>query len=156
MPDLSLVAGLITNFSAAQNIAKAMLELKTISEVQGKVVELQSVIMSAQSSALAAQAEQSALVQRVAELEKEIADIKAWEAEKQRYQLNALEPGIFAYSLKCDAANSEPPHWVCSRCYNEGRKFFLQSEGDFYAATEYVCHGCGSKIKVRSSIIPEF
>lgn len=156
MPDISLATSLISSFSAAQNIAKAMLELKTISEVQGKVVELQSVIMSAQSSALAAQAEQSALAQRVAELEREIAEIKAWETERQRYELKALEPGVFAYALKRDAAGSEPAHWICSRCYNSGSKSILQNSGGTWGITEHVCHLCSSKIRVNTSHQPAF
>jgi hypothetical protein len=156
MPDMSFAAGLLSSFSAAQNIAKALLELRTISEVQGKVVELQSVIMAAQSSALAGQAEQSALIQRVADLEKELAAVKAWEAEKQRYELKALEPGVFAYALKREASGSEPPHWICSRCYHEGTKSLLQNEGDQWGSTKYLCHSCKSSISVKSSNQPSF
>ncbi len=156
MPDISFASGLLSSFNAAQGIAKALLELKTISEVQGKVVELQSVIMAAQSSALAAQSEQSVLVQRLEDLEKELARLRTWEGEKARYELKALESGTFAYAMKRDASNGEPPHWICSRCYNEGKKSILQSEGDQWGCTTHACHLCKSTISVKSSIQPSF
>ena len=44
MPDMSAIATLISSFSAAQNITKGFLDLKSLGEVQAKVIELQSVI----------------------------------------------------------------------------------------------------------------
>lgn len=152
--DISLLSGLISNFGAAQDIAKAMLELKTISEVQGKVTELQNVILSAQNTALTAQSQQSTLIQRVADLEKEIANVKAWEAEKQRYELKALKPGVFAYTLKPSSANGEPSHWLCANCYNKGIKSILQNAGDFYGVSTHNCHSCKTKILVNTNVMP--
>ena len=68
---------------SAGDIAKGFLELKSISEVQGRVVELQSAILSAQSSALSANATQAAMIEEIRTLKEEIARIKAWESEKK-------------------------------------------------------------------------
>ena len=65
MPDMSAIATLISSFSAAQNITKGFLDLKSLGEVQAKVIELQSVIMSAQTTALAAQTEHAHSSERV-------------------------------------------------------------------------------------------
>lgn len=100
MPDMALIQGAITSLNAAANIAKGFLQLRSIAEVQGKVIELQSAILAAQSSALAAQSDQATMIQRIGELEKEIARVKAWEETKQRYQLISPWPGAFLYALK--------------------------------------------------------
>ena len=47
--DLSLIKGTITGLKSASDIAKGFLELKSIADVQAKVIELQSVILSAQA-----------------------------------------------------------------------------------------------------------
>ena len=152
--NISLLGGLISNFGAAQDIAKALLELKTISEVQSKVAELQNVILSAQNTALTAQSQQSALIQHIADLEKEVANAKAWETEKQRYELKALESGIFTYSLKPSSANGEPSHWLCANCYSKGIKSILQNSGDFYGVSTHNCHSCKTELRVNTHVMP--
>lgn len=154
--DLTLIQGAVSSLKLASDIAQGFLKLKSISEVQGKVIDLQSAILAAQSNALAANSDQMTMVEEIRSLQEELAKIRAWEAEKQRYELKMLEAGIYAYTLKRGAAEGEPSHWLCSRCFNEGKKSLLQSQGDFYGATEYVCHGCQSKIKVKSDVAPEF
>jgi hypothetical protein len=116
-------------------MAKGFLDLKSMAEVQGKVIDLQSAILSAQSNALAANADQAAMAEEIRKLREQLALAEAWSTEKQRYQLTALEPGIFAYALKKEAAGSEPPHWTCARCFNSGAKYVLQNQGEFYGAS---------------------
>ena len=154
--DLSLIQGTISGLKVASDMAKGFLELKSISEIQGKVIDLQSAILSAQSSALAANADQAAMAEEIRKLREQLALSEAWNTEKQRYQLTALQPGIFAYALKKEAAGAEPPHWVCARCFNAGAKCVLQNQGDFYSASEFLCNGCNAKIKLSSRSLPEF
>lgn len=154
--DITLIQSTISGLKTASDIAKSLLELKSISDVQGKVIELQSAILAAQSSALAANSDQAAMSEEIRTLKKEIAEVKAWEAEKQRYELKALEPGTFAYALKEASADSEPPHWLCTNCYSKGIKSILQSAGDFYGVTSHICQSCKSEIKANSNVCASF
>jgi hypothetical protein len=45
----------------------------------------------------------------------QIARFEAWEAEKQRYVLEDVGPGVFAYVYKESASGSEPMHWLCTK-----------------------------------------
>ena len=111
--DLSLIQGTIAGLKLAGDIAKGFMELKSMSEVQGKVIELQSAILAAQSSALSANADQAAMVDEIRLLKEEIARVKAWKAQKQRYQLEAIwENAALVYALKKSVSGSEPPHWI--------------------------------------------
>lgn len=101
-------------------------------------------IIDLQKEILAAQAAQFALLERVGKLEKEVAQFEAWDADKQRYQLAELAPGIFAYSLKEGMANGEPQHHLCTACYDAGFKSFLKRETwNPGRCAMIVCHGCG-------------
>ncbi|MDT3669110.1 MAG: hypothetical protein ROZ37_02125 [Aromatoleum sp.] len=124
--DLSLIQGTISGLQVASDMAKGFLEVKSMAEVQGKVIELQSAILSAQSSALAANSDQAAMAEEIRRLREQLARAEAWNQEKQRYQLTALEPGVFVFALKKEAARIEPAHWLCARCFNEGTKRILQ------------------------------
>ena len=123
--DASLILGTISGLKTAGDIAKSLLDLKSVAEVRGKVIELQSVILSAQSSALEANARQSALVEQMRTLKEEIANIKAWEKDKQRYAFVSPWSGFIVYAMKKESAGTEPPHWICTKCYEDRRKSIL-------------------------------
>lgn len=69
--DMTLIQGTISGLKTAADIAKSLMELKSISDVQAKVIELQSAILAAQSSALSANADQAAMVDEIRALKEE-------------------------------------------------------------------------------------
>src|SRR5437762_294468 len=107
-------------FKSMYDMAKALKDINDATIRNGAVIELQEQILSAQAA-------QSQLVDHVRTLEKKVADLEAWEAEKKRYQLQRLEPGVFVYSLKPDMAAGEPTHYICQTCYQRGKKSILHS-----------------------------
>lgn len=156
--DMSLIQGTITGLKTASDIAKGFLELKSIADVQGKVIELQSAILTAQSSALAANSDQAAMVEQIRTLKEEIASVKAWETQKQRYKLTPPWGGAVVYALKESMANGEPPHWICTSCYENGKKSILnqiQSKEHWFLL---VCPVCKSQIQSpwRNAASPEY
>jgi hypothetical protein len=126
--DYGMIQGAVTSLKVAADIAIALGNMKTMSEVQAKVIELQQVILSAQSGALAAQSEQFTLLQEIRDLKEEVARAKAWKEQKQRYALIAPWSGAAIYALKRQSAGSEPAHWICTNCYETGRKSILADE----------------------------
>ena len=144
--DLTLIQGTISGLKLAGDIAKGFLELKSLTDVQGKVIELQSAILSAQGSALAANADQAAMVQEVRNLKEDIARIKAWEEQKQRYKLASPWQGCVVYALKQQCSGTEPPHWICTKCYEDGRKSILNPiKGDGWY--RFCCPVCKSEVQ---------
>jgi len=157
--DASLILGTISGLKTAGDIAKSLLDLKTVSEVRGKVIELQSVILSAQGSAMEANARQSALIEQISALKKEITDIKAWEEEKQRYDLVAPMGSVLVYAIKKECAGSEPPHWICTNCYENRRKTILnQVRSKNSSFWHILCPVCKSQIDThyKSPYAPQY
>jgi hypothetical protein len=152
MPDFGAITAIASSLNAAVNITKAMKDLNDFSVVQSKVIELQSAILEAQSGVFEANAERSALIERIGQLEKEVADFKAWETEKQRYELKAISTGAFAYALKANGQGTEPPHYICANCYEHQKKSVLQQkarsivDNSIGLPTQYRCPGCNSQI----------
>jgi hypothetical protein len=72
------------------------------------------------------------LLEEIRALKEKMAKLEAWEAEQKRYQLTDFGGGTFAYVLKPDAANGEPPHQLCATCFNKGQKTILQFSHDNY------------------------
>ncbi len=156
MPDMSALGAAMTSFKAMKDITEAMIGMRDTALFQGKAIELQSKIMDAQSSVFAANEERAMLIEKVSALEKQIARLEAWETEKQKYELKEIVGGAFAYSLKKEAAGTEPPHEICASCYQKGTKSFLQQvQRDHGRAVVKVCHDCGSEIYIHGQWDPE-
>jgi hypothetical protein len=160
MVDLMTIQGAVLSLKTASEIAKGFLHLQSMAEVQGKVIDLQSAILAAQSSALAAQSEQSSMIQRVRDLEEEITRIKAWEGEKELCQLVSPWEGatLLVYALKESRKESEPPHWICTKCYDDGRRTILQPSYNSVGYWLLICPTCHAEMNsgVRRTHRPEY
>jgi hypothetical protein len=133
----------------AFDIAKGLKDIDDAARRNAAVIELQEKILAAQQT-------QSTLVERIGELEKEVARLKAWDADKKRYKLTEVRPGITAYMLKEGMENSEPPHHLCANCYNDGVKSVMQTETRFPGRYPVmVCHRCGSDLYLQGGRLPE-
>ena len=88
------------------------------------------------------------MIEKIRSLKKEIDDIKAWETQKQRYKLTSIwEGGNLVYALKESMSDSEPPHWICTKCYEDGRKSILnQKQRTDKRFWMLVCPICNSQI----------
>jgi hypothetical protein len=121
------------------DMAKALKDINDATNRNVAVIALQEQI-------LAAQLAQSTLIERVRELEGEMARVKAWEAEKQRYKLEELPPGVFVRTLKPDMAAGEPMHRICQTCYERGKKSVLNASEPYNGQRDLTCNECGSKL----------
>jgi hypothetical protein len=125
----------------AGQIAKGLIDLKTITEVQAKAIELNGLILGAQSDLFAANAVQTSLVEEVRELKERITRMENWEAQKQRYKLAAPFPGCMVYALQKSMSGGETPHYLCASCYQRGQPSILQGkEGSHLLAGTGVAH----------------
>jgi len=149
--DYEMLQGAISSLKVAGDIAVALNGLKTMSEVQAKAIELQQIILTVQSSALTAQSDQFTLLQTIRDLEAEVARVKAWDEEKQRYALVSPWGGAVTYALKKESSLSQPAHWICATCYENGRKAILN---DFVEAPAKGRHSVGLGCPVCKAHIP--
>jgi len=138
-----MVAEVFAGLSAFKTLFDTARSLKDMNDAvvrSAAVIELQEQILSAR-------AQQIELIERVRELEREVAQFKTWETEKQRYKLKDFGQNTFAYELKPEAANDEPEHLICPQCYQTGRKSILQFEGrDVHQRESYRCFSCKTRL----------
>jgi hypothetical protein len=154
MVDIGAIAGTVSALKGVSDIAKAMINLRDAQAVQTKVIELNNQILAAQDSAFAVHEEGAALVARIGELEKEVARLKDWEADKKRYQLANIGRGVVALALKESMSNGEPTHYLCADCAANGKKAYLQPHvsGPYY--DKFKCGGCGFEIGIDKGTPP--
>ncbi len=147
--DIASITAAISSLKAAKEIAQALLEMKSLGDVQAKVIDLQTQILSAQSSALDAQSEQFELRQRIAEIERQLSELKSWATERQRYELKAVASERYAYVLKAEHRGSEPEYWLCSNCFDRGERSIMQLGPHSQYGKQYQCPRCNHMIAIE-------
>jgi hypothetical protein len=138
------IAAAVTGIRAALDMAKAMVGLRDAEAFRAKSIELQGVVLEAFQKAIEAREVYSVQADRIRTLETEVANLKAWDTEKQKYELKPNYLGAVTYMLKPDARGTEPPHWLCPNCYAEGKKSFLlpTDRGSSHVHRIYKCGTC--------------
>jgi rubrerythrin len=123
----------------AFDLAKGLKDIDDATRRNAVIIELQEQILSARDA-------QSMCLERVNELKKEMARFETWEREKQNYELKDLGWGAFAYMLKPGMRGPEPPHWVCTNCYEHNHKATLQNIFVKETGQIWTCPSCKSTI----------
>jgi len=125
--DIGQIGAAVSSLKVAGEIAVGLVNLKTMAEVQAKAIELNQKILAAQYALFDANAAQTTLIQRVSELEKQIASMEAWETQKQRYKMTSPFNGCTVYALQKSMSEGEPPHYICANCYQNRKPSILQN-----------------------------
>lgn len=126
--DMGSISAAVTSLRIAGDIAKGLVSLHTMAEVQSKAIELNQQIIDAQQQIFTANAAQTALVERVRDLEGQIARMEDWDAQKQRYKLAAPFAGCMVYALQKSMSDGEPPHYLCTSCFQKAQRSILQGK----------------------------
>jgi Zn finger protein HypA/HybF involved in hydrogenase expression len=134
------------------NIAKAMKDVQDATLIQGKVFELQRAIIDTQQSVFSANEERAALIEKISSLEIEISRLNDWNIEKAKYEFTKVNSiGVYAYSRKSLPDDTEPHHFICANCYQQGQKSVLQaSHRTAMAKRIHICPRCKTELTFGS------
>lgn len=147
---VSITNAVIASFTNANNLIKAIIGVRDNIKSLEQVNALQSEISSIQTGYFSLLQQNTAMVTEREDLKKEIANLKAWKAEQERYELKKISHEVYAYALKESACNGEPSHLLCCHCYNNSKKEILHLENPSDYSKIYECHGCGNKISFKN------
>ena len=150
------LSAIIDPLKAAGDTAKGLVEIRDTVKFGDAIIKLQAQIMSAQQGALAAHQREVSMAEEIRDLKSRMAQLEAWDTEKQRYALKQVGTGAFAYSPKPDMKASEPDHWLCTQCFGNRKKSFLQAKARTRREdhTTYHCSVCRGEISVHYSAAP--
>lgn len=151
---LAEISAGLGSLKAAFDITKGLNAADTQARVNEVKIELQQLILDAQQALSAASDAQAASARRIAELEQEIVRLKDWSREKERYELVNMRGGSVAYAQKTGVQDRQAPHWLCANCFEQGRKSFMQKQGEVGPNVIYKCGTCGAMMTVARSDSP--
>ena len=140
------LAAAVQSAKVLTDLLKATHELRNANEFIAAVSEINSKLMEANIIALSSQEKQSSLAKRVSELEQQIVELEHWKSESERYQLSVLAPDVPIFTIKPGKENGEPPHKLCTNCYNKRQKGYLYQSDFDQNGTHYKCGTCDKTI----------
>lgn len=156
------IAAGLSSLNAAKQIVQGLNAANTAINVNDVKIELQGLILEAQQALFAAQQAEASTAQKIGALEQEIVRLKDWSAEKASYQMTAICRGAFAYTRKPGMEAGEPPHWLCTTCFENGKKAVLQFQGQQRepnggrgSYSDWRCNGCKATVTVQYTRKPD-
>ncbi len=151
---LDIIQSGYNGIKGALDIAQGIAALKTETAINQAVIDIQRLLLDAQRALTEADRTHSGDLKHATELEQEIVRLKDWSAEKERYQLHAIDGRTFAYVQKPGMENGQPAHWLCANCFdNRHIKSILQFAGMMSEAA-YRCASCDATIRVYPETTP--
>jgi hypothetical protein len=144
---------LAQGFNAARSVSQivqTMIGLRDSARFLEHSVELNRKVADVLAALNAAHNEQAALLQTINEQKEEIAQLKEWEATKNKYYMEKLVPGKIVFTLKAEeaAASGAPIHHICPTCYTHNRHSILQQGGTVNGQFKLHCYTCGTGLIV--------
>jgi len=150
MVSLTGITAALTSVKTAIDISKGIALLRQDWEIQERLNEINRSLSAAYSELLSGQREQAALSEENEALKKEVARLKAWDGEKERYVLQAPSvhvPSAVAYRLKDECGGSEEGPWLCPTCFDDGIRSFLQPREGPRRTTIAKCPRCSTELQ---------
>ncbi|WP_129792568.1 hypothetical protein [Sphingosinicella sp. CPCC 101087] len=152
---LAEASAAVGSVKAAYDIAKGLHSLHTSTEVKQGIADILNELITARMAAMDAVERESALLQEIRALKEQMDQLKAWDGEKERYELKRYYPGTIAYTLKPSMASGEPPHHLCAQCYHSRNKGVLQPTGTSELGYQiHVCTSCDKRAVMSHEEMP--
>ena len=137
-----LTSAALTTYNHASNIIKSLFELKVDTTIIEKLNLLSREIQALYGSNLELQQKLASSIAEKNDLRKELTRFEEWEDQKRRYKLYQPWANAIVYAITESKSNSDPPHWLCAKCFEERKRSFLNSRMAKSGYEEFFCD-CG-------------
>ena len=154
--DFTAIGSLTTAINAAKDIARATVGLRDFNLVAESVTRLNEQLLKAQDGLLAHNAQLFQLQEENFKAREELRKLKEALNERTRYALVNLGQDQFAYRVKLtpapgttsDPISTEPLHYLCQACFDQGRKAVLQAS-TVWGSKTWTCPVCKIELTMQ-------
>lgn len=149
--DLSVITTAVGAISAAKELGKAAMGIRDFNEAAPVIAQLNDQLLKAQDALFRHNAELLALQQEQFETAKKLREMEEALAQRGRYSLFELSPGVFVYRVNVTPGGSdvqnpsgtEPMHYVCQPCFDKGVKAVL-ARNETHLRVIHLCPSCAT------------
>lgn len=116
------------NIAGITKRAVGIADPEVVAELNVQAADLVQRIFDLQERMSAMQQEKTTLVDRIAQLERENAELREFNTAAENYTLKELAPHAYAYTAKAASGAAEPAVHLCVHCFDRKQKSVLQFE----------------------------
>jgi hypothetical protein len=156
----SEIMSAIAGIRSALDIARVGREAREFDAVYCAITKVQDQLSGYQEQLIASRHEREILAERLLEATREANRLKGFEKERNRYRLEELSAGAFAYVFQPGADAPEADlqrqgqpiqtvHWLCCACFQQAERAILQFAGYESGFKLYACPRCKAAIRLR-------
>jgi hypothetical protein len=146
---LSAISGLAALAKTVGDIANS----NDSAQRNALLIEFQKALIQTQGITASEQVKNASLVARIQDLEHEIARLRDWGAERERYELKEVAAGLFARIDRGYEGNFQSAHKYCATCFEQGIKSPLQQQPiEIGRKLSLSCYRCNSTTVFRHYI----
>lgn len=149
MIDLTFLSGAIGSTQAAIDLVKSIGAAKTAGEVNAATAELNNTILSLQGQLTQAFAAHVTVMKENEQLKELLSKIEDFKTDAQRYKLSQPWGGAIVYALKESMSQGEPPHYLCTQCYQSHKKSIMQNSTSKMRLTNFECPACKATVPTK-------
>lgn len=133
--DFSQISAIAAAVGAAKQLGEAALGIRDFNQLSGTVMNLNAQLLKAQEGLLAHNTELLQLQNEHFHAREKLRELEEALRERGRYTLVEVAPGNFAYRVNLtpqesrpgEPSSTEPLHYVCQSCFDNGRKVVMQA-----------------------------
>ena len=144
----------LKSIKSLYDIAKEVRDSSDPEKLRAAAAQMFDLALAAREQTAALQDERNDALVAVTGLTEEVARLKAWDAEKRRYQMKVPVVGAVVYTLKPECRDGEPPHWLCANCFTRGTKSFLNVGGSVARDRYWDCPNCETQLRISFGVGP--
>ncbi len=150
------ISAALSSLKTLTDIVRAANSMSNRLEMLDAVTSVQQNLSQALAANLAGVEKQMALLQRVTELEAQVAELGLWDRKSKDYRLQAVGSSKRHFAQVYHPGTDSPQvrHWACAKCFQERQVFVLnatQGTG-FHGRDGYKCPNCATVIEPSVTI----
>lgn len=149
-----MIAELTQSFAllkTASDLVKGFNSMQKEIAVGDIKIELNNIILALQANTSSLNEKYNSLVYRKDELEKEIANLKDFKSQKDKYVLSEITTGVIAYIPKDEKDRVSSNHWFCQNCLDNSQTFCIyQVKGKHSMDIDYHCPACKNQFTTKN------
>ena len=135
---------------AASELAKALFDSKVDAAAKDQILEMRGIIASSLAAVITTKEELQAARDAEREATDKLVRYENWLNEKTRYQLTTPPGNPTVYALKESQSNGEPPHYLCTNCYESAKKAILHGGRSAQGYSTWNCPSCKTVYAARA------
>lgn len=140
--DIATITGAWQSIKAAKELVGGLIDAKADAEAKTSIYEAQAKLGNVQDTLFSMREEMFALQDENKNIKAQLAEVEAWQAKAEQYELTKTPGGAVVYRFK-----GEPEHFACPSCFGSKQIHILQTTRTL--SGRYHCTGCRSGFPVE-------